>query len=148
MLYKILVTLHILGATIWTGGHLVLAIAILPKAMRARDPKMIHDFESSYEKAGMHALAIQIITGIWLAASYMQGFGEGLRAGAQVPMLIVAKLALLALLVIVALHARLVVLPKVTSENMSSMAWHIVAVTVVSVLFVVVGVGIRTGGLW
>ena len=29
MLYKILVTLHVLGATIWTGGHLVLASAIL-----------------------------------------------------------------------------------------------------------------------
>jgi len=36
MTFKILVLLHILSATIWTGGHLVLAIIVLPKALKKK----------------------------------------------------------------------------------------------------------------
>ena len=34
--YYIVLSLHILGATIWAGGHLVLAVTILPEALRQR----------------------------------------------------------------------------------------------------------------
>lgn len=35
MLFPLLVTLHALAATVWTGGHLVvLAIGVLPRALR------------------------------------------------------------------------------------------------------------------
>jgi uncharacterized membrane protein len=33
MPFKILVILHTLGATVWTGGHLVLAVTVLPQAL-------------------------------------------------------------------------------------------------------------------
>jgi uncharacterized membrane protein len=42
MLFKILVILHTLGATVWTGGHLVLAATVLPSALKHRDPNRIH----------------------------------------------------------------------------------------------------------
>ena len=29
--------LHVLGATIWTGGHLILALTILPRVLREQD---------------------------------------------------------------------------------------------------------------
>ncbi len=45
MLFKILVILHTLGATVWTGGHLVLAVTVLPKALKSRNPDLIHQFE-------------------------------------------------------------------------------------------------------
>ena len=32
--YYTFLSLHILGATIWAGGHLVLALTILPDALR------------------------------------------------------------------------------------------------------------------
>jgi len=32
--YYIALSLHILGATIWAGGHLILATTILPRALR------------------------------------------------------------------------------------------------------------------
>jgi uncharacterized membrane protein len=37
MLFKILVILHTLGATVWTGGHLVLAATVLPQALKNRN---------------------------------------------------------------------------------------------------------------
>ncbi len=35
-MYATILLLHILGATIWTGGHLVLAVTILPRVLRER----------------------------------------------------------------------------------------------------------------
>ncbi|HNU82460.1 MAG TPA: hypothetical protein PKO05_03380 [Thermoanaerobaculia bacterium] len=37
-MYATILLLHILGATIWTGRHLVLAVTILPRFLRARSP--------------------------------------------------------------------------------------------------------------
>ena len=48
MLFKILVVLHILGATVWTGGHLILAATVLPQALKHRDPDLIHQFEEHW----------------------------------------------------------------------------------------------------
>ena len=56
--------LHILAATIWAGGHLVLASAVLPRALKERDVDAILSFESKYERIGMPALLIQIATGL------------------------------------------------------------------------------------
>jgi len=41
MTYRLLVALHLLGAAVWVGGHLVLSISVLPRALRARDPGII-----------------------------------------------------------------------------------------------------------
>lgn len=37
---RTLLFLHLLGAAIWVGGHLVLALGILPGALRRRDPQV------------------------------------------------------------------------------------------------------------
>ncbi|MBV1860098.1 MAG: hypothetical protein KUG77_16920, partial [Nannocystaceae bacterium] len=36
---------HILGATVWTGGHLVLVLVVLPRARRGGDPSVVQEFE-------------------------------------------------------------------------------------------------------
>lgn len=56
------------------------------------------------------------------------------------------KLALLLLTVILATHARFFIIPSLDEENLIPLAYHIVGVTALAVLFVVVGVGIRVGG--
>ncbi len=63
---RILLFLHLIGASIWLGGHLILALKILPPAWRARDPAPIRAFEERYEALGLPALLLQVITGIWL----------------------------------------------------------------------------------
>ena len=61
--YYIALSLHILGATIWAGGHLILATTILPRALREHRAAAVSEFERSFERIGLPALAVQIVTG-------------------------------------------------------------------------------------
>jgi len=36
--FPLLVIVHALAATVWTGGHLVLDLGVLPRALRAASP--------------------------------------------------------------------------------------------------------------
>ena len=140
-----LLLLHILAATVWTGGHLVLALAVLPRILRERDPAALVRFESAYERIGIPALLIQVATGLWLAYRLVPEVSQWFAFEHPVARLIGVKLILLATTVAFAADARLRILPKLSQENLTSLAWHIVPVTVVSVLFVLVGVSFRTG---
>ena len=51
-MYGLLLLLHILAATIWTGGHIVLSTIVLPRALRERSPEPLLQFERGYEKIG------------------------------------------------------------------------------------------------
>ncbi len=146
-MFEILLLLHILGATIWTGGHIVFAVVVLPKVLRKRSPEMLLDFESVYEKIGMPALIVQVITGLMMAYRLVPDVGEWFNLSNPVSHSILAKLILLALTVGFALDARLRVIPNLSPSKLVSMAWHAIPVTIFSILFVVVGVSFRTGWL-
>jgi putative copper export protein len=147
-MYEILLLLHILGAAVWTGGHLVLALTILPGAFKHRSAAELLRFESAYERIGIPALLLQIVTGVWLAYRMIPDLSQWLAFGDPVSRLIGAKFLLLALTVIFAANARLRLIPGLSEGNLTSLAWHIVPVTGISVLFVVVGVSFRTGGFY
>ncbi|EAS41194.1 copper resistance protein CopD [Photobacterium profundum] len=146
-MYGFLLAVHILSATVWTGGHIVLSCVILPSVLKNRSPQELLKFEEAYEKIGMPALIIQVISGLMLAyhlvpdVSLWFDFSNPLAHG------IVAKLSLLALTVMFALDARFRVIPKLSEENLVDMALHIIPVTILSILFVLVGVSFRTGWL-
>lgn len=146
-MYGILLLLHILSATIWTGGHIVLSIVILPRVLRERSPKLLLDFESVYEKIGMPALIVQVITGLMLAYRLVPDIGQWFDMSNPMSHPIAAKLLLLALTTGFAIDARLRVIPVLSEKNLGVMAWHIIPVTILSILFVVVGVSFRTGWL-
>lgn len=74
--HHILLVLHLIAATIWVGGHLVLAIGYLPKALKHKDFSYIGNFEKTYEPIGMPSLAVLIITGILMAYDYNAGFSS------------------------------------------------------------------------
>lgn len=147
-MYGAILLLHILAATIWTGGHLVLAIAILPRVLRERSPARLLEFESAYERIGIPSLVVQIATGLWLAHRMVPELGRWLAFDDPVATLVGVKLLLLATTVAFALDARLRLIPRLSEQNLGALAWHIVPVTLVSVLFVVVGVSFRTGWLY
>ncbi|AFI83327.1 copper resistance protein CopD [Methylophaga nitratireducenticrescens] len=144
----IILLLHVLGATIWTGGHIVLVVVILPKVLRDRSPTRLLEFESVYEKIGMPALLIQVITGLWLVYHMIPDVFQWFDYTNPLTHPIMAKLILLLLTISIAAHARLRVIPALSENNLVVMAWHIVAVTTLSILFVVVGVSFRTGWLY
>ncbi|AFY36894.1 hypothetical protein Lepto7376_0461 [[Leptolyngbya] sp. PCC 7376] len=147
MLFKILVILHTLGATVWTGGHLVLAATVLPQALKHRDPDRIHQFESHFENFGLAALLLQVITGLGLTWIYFPGLETFWAFDSFLSTYIGIKLLLLLGTLALAIHARFFIIPNLTSETLNSLAFHIVGVTTLAVLFVIMGAGIRLGGL-
>ncbi|TXI68546.1 MAG: hypothetical protein E6Q41_04000, partial [Cyclobacteriaceae bacterium] len=68
---KWLILLHVLGAAIWVGGHLILSLGFLPQALKQRDISIILNFERHYEKIGMPALLLQVVTGVSMALIYV-----------------------------------------------------------------------------
>lgn len=146
-MFGLLLTLHILAATIWTGGHIVLSVVILPRVLKERSAQRLLEFESVYEKIGMPALIIQIITGIMLAYRMIPDVSLWFDMSNPIAHGIAAKLTLLGLTFAFALDARFRVIPKLSASNLNDMALHIIPVTVFSILFVLVGVSFRAGWL-
>ncbi|SUI80370.1 CopD family protein [Shewanella morhuae] len=147
-MFGFLLLLHIISATIWTGGHIVLSIVILPKVLRDKSPEQLLDFESVYEKIGMPALIIQVITGLLLAYRLVPNISEWFNMSNPISHVISAKLLLLFLTVCFAIDARFRVIPALSPSNLKVMACHIIPVTIFSILFVFVGVSFRTGWLY
>ena len=75
-MHGLLLFLHILAATIWTGGHIALSTVVLPRALRERSPESLLRFERGYEKIGIPALLIQVGTGIALANQLLGAAGR------------------------------------------------------------------------
>jgi putative copper export protein len=146
--YSIVLTAHVLAATVWTGGHIVLATVILPGVLRERASKRLLRFEAGFERIGIPALLIQVGSGFWLAYRLVPDFSAWLDFSNPVSRLIMVKLGLLALTAAFAVDARLRIIPRLSDQKLAALAWHIIPVTVVSILFVIVGVAFRTGGLY
>jgi putative copper export protein len=135
-----------MGASVWLGGHLVLAFSYLPQALKTRDVSLLQNFESKFERIGIPALLLQIITGLWISYLLVPHVSEWFNLSEPISRAISSKLALLGLTAILAVDARLRVIPKLKPENIVDLAWHIIPVTVIAVLFAIVGISIRFGG--
>ena len=96
---------------------------------------------------GIPALAVQIITGLWMARQMVPDVGAWLAPDTPVAQAIALKLVLLLITALIAAHARLRVIPRLSAASLPLMAWHVAAVTLLSVLFVAVGVSFRFGGV-
>lgn len=143
--YYVILTLHLIGAAIWTGGHIVLATRVLPRALREKKADIVRAFEEPYESIGMPALVVQIVTGLLLAHRLL-GAPTNWFADSGIARVVQLKLLFLAGTAALALHAKTRVIPRLTDENLPVLGWHIRAVTVLSILFVLAGASLRLGG--
>ena len=146
-MHGLLLFLHVVAATLWTGGHLVLAIVVLPRVLKERSPAQLLRFESGYEKIGMPALVVQVVTGLMLAWRLLPDFAQWFDLSNPISRLVALKLLFLALTLGFAIDARLRVIPRLSEENLVAVAWHIIPVAVFSVVFVFLGVSFRAGWL-
>jgi putative copper export protein len=137
-MYRYVLVLHVLGATIWTGGHLFLATRILPRAIRTHSAALILDFESRFEVLGITALVLQVVTGLWLASKLIP-FSMWLSVASPPSRMLMLKFGSLGGTIVLALEAQLRVLPRLRRENAGSMTFHIIGVTILAVLFVIAG---------
>lgn len=157
--YSVVVILHLLGASIWVGGHLVLALGVLPAALRASEAnagagigtgigvEMIRNFENVFEKIGVPALLLQVASGLWLAHFWVPDWHNWLSPGTAQARWVAVKLFLLLATLLLAMHARLKLIPNLTTATLPALAWHIRLITLVAVLFLLAGASLRTGVL-
>lgn len=137
--------IHLLAATIWTGGHLILVSVILPKAISTADIDTLLKFEQQFEKVGMPALGVQIVTGLWMAYQLMPNLETWFTFDNDLSVLLSLKLLLLLLTITVALHARFYRIPNLSIHTLKAFSINIILVTLLSVGFVIVGTLFRTG---
>lgn len=137
---------HLLGASVWVGGHLYLLLRLMPSFVKHNDVAGFLAFEKSYEPLGLLALMTQVISGLYMAQRLipLQLWGEGGYA----LHLIWTKLALLVLTIITALHARFFVVARLqkgthTRHTLTIMAIHVALICLYAVVFVLVGVLFR-----
>lgn len=137
-----IVLLHVLGACIWVGGHLLLLLRYLPPALKSKDAAGILAFEKKFEPLGIPALLLQVITGIILGLHYNAAW---FRFDSHFSAVFNLKLILLLLTVVLAVHARFFIIPRLNERNLGLLAGHILAVTVLAVGFVYLGISFRYG---
>jgi putative copper export protein len=144
-MHRYVLLLHILAASVWVGGHLFLALRVLPDVIRKRSAAMLLEFERRYEPLGMTALGVQIASGFWLAYRLVPP-SMWLRPDIPASRMLMIKFGALLLTALFAIDARFRVIPRLNDANVTSMLPHIIAVTTLGVVFAFAGVGIRTGG--
>ena len=125
-----------------------MSLAVLPRVLKENSPERLLEFESAFERIGKPAMLVQIITGLLLAHRLLPDVYLWLDWSNPVSRVVGMKLMLLALTILLAADAKLRVLPKLSNKNLWDMAAHIIAVTLLSVLFVIVGVSFKTGWLY
>lgn len=149
-LHHFYLIVHLLAATIWVGGHLVLAIGFLPKALKYNDFSYIDKFEKTYEPIGMPSLLLLVITGILMAYDFGTGITTWFSFISSIETVISAKIICLLLTVCLAISAQTRVLPQLHKGNLRKlpeMAAHIISVTILGVLMLVLGSFVRYGGI-
>jgi len=143
-MYKLILVLHLLAATVWTGGHLFLALGILPKVLKTNNHNMLLDFERVYEKIGMPALIIQVLSGIYLAYHLLPDLSQWFSFSNHLSIHIGIKLLLLIATVTLAIIANIKLIPNLSKgKNLKIMAAFAYTVTLLGVLFVIAGISFR-----
>ncbi len=143
-MYKYSILVHVLAACVWTGGHLVLAFSILPDILRNKNIPALMQFESKFEKIGIPSLILLVASGFYQALNQLE-FSKWFDFSDHISRHISIKILLIVGIVILALHARLKLIPQGDKVPLKFLASHIYLVTLLSVLLVVVGISFRFG---
>ncbi len=146
MKHHLLLLFHLIAATIWIGGHLTLALTVLPKALKQKRPELITNFEKSFS-IGMPALIILVITGVWMAYDFAVPVSSWFSFNSPIEKVVSTKLLLLMLSLLFALSAKFRLLKNLTQQKLPEMAFHIIMVTLIGIGMLVLGSTVRYGGI-
>ena len=146
--HHILLIIHLICATIWVGGHLFLAVRILPKALKEKNVSLLKSFKNSYEPFGMPSLILLVITGILMAYDYNVTFSTWFSFSNGIERVVSIKLILLLITACMAVIADRFIFPKLNEKNMYKAGIFIVSVTLIGVAMLVLGSFVRFGGIY
>jgi putative copper export protein len=140
-----LVILHILGASIWIGGMLIMALGVLPKAKKAKDAILLKNYEGSFHILGMIALTIQFLTGFRLAMIYAGGMKGLFDFSNHLAVLFIWKLVLILITMGLFVVFKKKTLSVIDNSNISSASTLIWVLTLISITLMVLGLGFSRG---
>lgn len=145
----LLLILHLVGAAIWVGGHILLCTVILPQVWKEKSVEKLFNFERRYEWIGMPALLMMLLTGVRMAYLYNVKIVHWFAFKTPIERVISLKLSLLFAIVILAFSAQFYVLPRLKTNihKLPLMAFHMIAVTLISLAMLILGSFVRYGGL-
>ena len=147
MKHHLLLITHLLSATIWVGGHLILCFRYLPLTLKKKDPNIIKEFEKQYEPIGIPALLLLVITGIIMAYDYNVTISNWFTFSSSIEKVVSIKLILLFTTLALALHARFFIIPKLEVTSLRLMSIHIIILSIVAVTMLIFGSLVRVGGI-
>jgi putative copper export protein len=146
MMYKLILFLHILFASIWCGGYLIFSIVYLSQALKKKDADIIRSFEDSFGRFGLIALVLQLITGFYLSFRYIPNIFDWFSFTYFVPVNITLKLILILITLFLVHYLKLVIFPKMSNDKMKAAAFNIILTAVIAVGLVLIGTSFRFGG--
>lgn len=147
MRHHILLIIHLIAATIWIGGHLILAIGFLPKAIKNKDINEIKVFKDKFELVGMPALLVLIVTGILMAYNYDVTFSKWFSFTNGIESIVSIKIILVLITFCLAIFAQFYIFPKLTKKNFYRVILLIISVTLIALAMLVLGSLVRIGGI-
>ncbi|MBS1556679.1 MAG: CopD family protein [Bacteroidetes bacterium] len=139
---KWLLLVHVLGASVWVGGHLILLFTVVPRARKQQSIRPIMEFEESFSPLGLTSLALQVISGVWMALHYVS-FSDWFDFSYSHQYYLWIKLSLLAATVAIAIRTKFSLLKQPTDQDLPAVVFHIALVTMLAVGFVVTGISFR-----
>jgi uncharacterized membrane protein len=148
MLYTTMVILHLLGAAVWVGGHIVLLTMVLPAAIHEHRVEPLARFERGLGRLGLAALVVQLVTGLWLAHKWLGSWEALFESPTPRSHLILSKLVLLVLLVVVVGYRYHKLLPGLRPDRTGLYTMLTVLAAAFAVMLLMMGVGIRLGGFF
>lgn len=152
MSHQLLLIIHLAAATVWVGGHLYVAVRIVPGILKKRDASGLLHFEKSFEPLGMPSLLLLVITGIWMMYQYGIRFSDLLAFKTPIERAVSLKIIFLTATVLLAISAQTRVIPKVkknpgNQHKIIEMAVHVILVTLLGLALLTVGSFISRGGI-
>lgn len=146
-LHHFVLIIHLLAATIWVGGHLMLSICFLPQALKEKNPHIILNFEKKFEVLGMSSLVALILSGIWMSYNFGVTYDTWFSFVGGFEKVVSIKLLLLFATFICAICAQFFILPNLNENNIWKMAIIIISVTSIGMTMLILGSTLRYGGI-
>ena len=146
MKHQVTLILHLLAATIWVGGHLLL-LRYVPKAIKSKSLEELSAFRKNFEPVGMPSLFILIITGILMAYDYNITFEKWFLFENSIEKIVSIKLILLFISLTLAFITIKFVLPSINKISPFILYFIIFLVTTIAVTMLVLGSLVRVGGI-
>ena len=147
MLHQLLLIIHLLAATVWVGGHLILLLIYVPKARKTNSLDGISFFRKNFEILGMPSLILLLLTGVLLAYDYDVSIDKWFQFKGGIARIVSIKLLLFITTITLALTATKFIFPKLKNEPKPILYVFIVLVTSIAVTMLVLGSLVRLGGI-